>query len=172
MLQKNKEIRRLRQGLRMKGAATEEALGRAAAAENREASLRPQLAEARAVAKEAVAHLKDIDKGDVSRPNEAFSERLERSLISASIEALADEEHSLWRRDAAFGAWVEDSVGESGKENQMNASGREKNVQLTKKSDSRVAAAAELEKLERQLKVLKAKAGGGRGGGSDESAWI
>eukprot|EP00946_MAST-07B_sp_MAST-7B-sp1_P005268 g5268.t1 len=174
LLQKNKEIRRLRQGLRMKGAATEEALGRAAAAENREASLRPQLAEARAVAKEAVAHLKDIDKGYVSRPNESFSERLERSLISASrdIEALADEEHSLWRRDAAFGAWVEDSVGESGKENQMNASGRGKNAQLTKKSDSRVAAAAELEKLERQLKVLKAKAGGGGGGGSDESAWI
>ena len=54
----------------------------------------------------------------------------------------------------------------------MNASGRGKNAQLTKKSDSRVAAAAELEKLERQLKVLKAKAGGGGGGGSDESAWI
>ena len=61
LLQKNKEIRRLRQGLRMKGAATEEARG-TAAAENREASLRPQLAEARAVAKEAVAHPKNIDR--------------------------------------------------------------------------------------------------------------
>ena len=187
--QKNQEIRRLRQGFRVQGAAAEEAMGRAAAAENHAAVLRPQLAEARAVAQEAVAHIKDMDSGYVPRPNESFSERLERSLVSASrgVEELADEEHSLWRRDASFGAWVEERRGgnsrnnHGGKENRLNAL-QLRQQQKKHEKEKRVVAAAELEKVEHRLMVLQARANdrvlavssmpSQKSGGSEDSSWI
>ena len=151
MLQeKNTEIRRLTQGIRIQSAATERALGRAAAAENREAALAPQLSEARAVAKDALAHIKGIENGILPLPNESFSDRLERSLVTAAqgVEKLSEEEHVIWRRDASFGAW-RDHFTYDGKENLVNHD--------SEMSAKYQASATELEKAEKRLLKLQSK---------------
>ena len=117
--------------------------------------------------------------------------------VSRGVEALVEEEHSLWRRDASFGAWVEEqrdvmskmnNVNEvpNGKENYDNPDGfniepQQNPLAVSKKNENRRAATvAELDEVERRLMVLQQKTNekvwavscGSDGDVDSGSAWI
>ena len=140
--EKNVEIRRLTQGVRMKDVATEQAIDRAERAEKRLNSINSRNgAHSRGGAGEknrqngiggggGGGHLYvDITLNGTTKNNTSntFSERLEQSLDVAGrqVEELADKEHSLWRRDASFQVWraEHDSTAVSGSHGDVRADG-------------------------------------------------